>query len=47
MITQIIQKQSFCVTDVRAIGKLILKTITVCNWYMHRKYLMKAPNYTK
>ena len=22
-------------------------TINVCNWRVHRKYLMKAPNYTK
>ena len=47
MITQIIRKLFFCVADVRAIGKLFPKTINVCNWRVHRKYLMKAPIFTK
>ena len=46
MITQIIQKQFFCVTDVCVIGKLIPRQL-MCNWHVHRKYLVKAPDYTK
>ena len=33
-----------------AIGKSIprqLVCVCVCNWHVHRKYLTKAPNYTK
>ena len=42
MITQIIRKRLFCVTHVSN-----SETIDACNWRVHRKYLMKAPNYTK
>ena len=27
--------------------KINSQTISVCNWYIHRKYLIEAPNYTK
>ena len=47
MITRIIRKQFFCVTDVRAIGKCNSQIINVCNWRVHRKYLMKAPELHK
>ena len=47
MITQIIWKQFFCVTDMRANWKINTQTINVCNWSVHRKYLVKAPDYTK
>ena len=51
MITQIIRKQLFCVTNVRVIGKKNLPRqlvcVCVCNWHVHGKYLMKSPNYTK
>ena len=46
MITQIIRKQFFCVTDVRVIGKLIPGQ-SMCNWRVRTKYPIKAPNYTK
>ena len=47
-ITQIIRKQVFCVADVRAIRNSIPTQVTcVCIWRVRRKYLMKAPNYTK
>ena len=46
LITQMIRKQFFCATDVcnRQINS---QTFNVCNWRIHRKYLMKGPNYTK
>ena len=49
MITQIIRKLFFCVTNVRSITNINSQIINmcVCNWHLHRKYLMKAPNYTK
>ena len=44
MIAQIIQKHVFCVTDVRAIGTLILRQLMcVIGAFVHRKYLIKAP----
>ena len=47
MITQIIRKQFFCVTDVCAIAHINSQTINVCNWHVHWKYVVEAPNYTK
>ena len=49
MITQIIRKRFFCVTDVCASGKLISQTnkCVVFGARVHIKYLMKAPNYAK
>ena len=32
-----------CNTCVRAIGNINSQTINVCNWRIHRKYLMKVP----
>ena len=42
MITQIIRKQFFCVTDVCAIGKLIPREF-FCVIGVYRKYHMEAP----
>ena len=50
MITQTIQKLFFCVTDVCVcvkLEKINSLTITVCNWSVHRKYLMKGPQLPK
>ena len=48
MITQMIRKQFFCVTDVCVCNwKINSQTINVCNWRVCRKYLVKAPNYTR
>ena len=42
MITQIIRKQFFCVTDVRAIGQLIPREL-FCVIGIYRKYHMEGP----
>ena len=42
MITQIIRKQFFCVTDVCVIGKLIPREF-FCVIGVYRKYHMEAP----
>ena len=47
MVTQIIQKQFFCVTDVCVCvcardRKISSQTTNVCNWRVHSKYPMKA-----
>ena len=46
MTTQIVRKRFFFVTDVRAIRNNS-QTFNVCNGRVHKKHLMKAPNYTK
>ena len=46
MITQIIRKQFFCVTDVCVIGKLIPRKL-FCVIGVYRKYLMEAPELHK
>ena len=46
MITQIIRKHFFRVTDVHAIGELIPKEF-LCIWDVHRMYLMEAPKLHK
>ena len=45
-ITQIIRKQFFCVTDVRAIGKLFPEN-SFCVIGVYRKYHMEAPKLHK
>ena len=46
MITQIIRKQFFCVTDVRVIGKLIPREF-FCVIGVYIKYHMEAPKVTQ
>ena len=46
MISQIIRKQFFCVTDV-CVVKINSQTIHVCNWHVHRKYLVDTPGLHK
>ena len=50
MITQIIRKQFFCVTDDHddvCNWKINSQTLNVCNWAVHKKYLHRRSNYTK
>ena len=48
MITQMIRKQFFCVTDVCVCNwETNSQTIHVCNWPVHGKYVVEAPHYTK
>ena len=46
MITQIIRKHFF-VYPMCVQFEINFQRIYLCNWHVHRKYLMKAPNYTK
>ena len=47
MITHIIQKQFFCVTDVRAIGKFIPRKLLCVLHAFTESTLWRRPNYTK